>query len=322
MFRSCRPLFRKSFVNRFVFCLLACVLLSGRELRSETPLEEVVLPSDTITMIKPDSSQIRPYEWYRSRYLYMGDWGKAFTVESEFMWPAGATRPDSSSLTPFQFWVSHMPLWHYGRGVSSVRKGAVYAPSQISRAVRFPWRSSELTDRAIPLQILAEFLLMGNRRDQFRPITKASDTLDYGRFLKSSFSYGPRENIVFQNASSRSDTITEFNSFFNLCAVNTTYRSLTLNADSIPLEAIMPGDVIVAQNESGTSGTAHVVLVRLNRPNGESFFLIATGCEFACDFHVPLFNAGRREFPWLTLEQLTALGAEYPRRGAYRLRVP
>ncbi len=322
MTRMFRQLLTTKIEPSRILLLIAVLFMSAATVRSETPVEDVVLPSDTITMVKPDSSQIRPYDWYRSRYLYMGDWGKAFTVESEFMWPAGATRPDSSTLTPFQFWVSHMPLWHYGRGASSVRKGAVYAPNQISRAVRFPWRSSELSDRAIPLQILAEFLLMQNRRTAFRPITKAGDTLDYARFLKSSFAYGPRENIVFQNASVRPDSIAEFNSFFNLCAVNSTYRSLTQNADSIPLESLMPGDLIVAQNESGTKGSAHVVLVRLNRSNGESYFLIATGCEFACDFHIPLFNAGRREFPWLTLDQLSALGAEYPKRGAYRLRVP
>lgn len=301
---------------------LASLCLSNGKVCADDDKAAIHFPADTITTVKIDTADIHHFDWYKARYPYMGNWGKVFTIESEFLWPAGAVRPDSATLTPYQFWVSNMPLWHFGRGVSSIKQGAVYPPAEISRAISFPWRTQEFTDRAIPFQMVAEFLLASGHADQLRPIVRAGDTLDYRLFLKSSYSYGSRQNIIFSPAPPRRDTITEFNAFFNLIAVNTTYASLIRNADSISIDDLLPGDLIVAQDAEGTHGTVHIVLTRLNRPDGEKFFLLGTGCDFACDFHIPLFNGGRRDFPWLTPEQLTAIGQGFPRRGAYRLRLP
>ncbi|RME18780.1 MAG: hypothetical protein D6800_15110, partial [Candidatus Zixiibacteriota bacterium] len=99
-----------------------------------------------------------PKEWYWQRYPFMNHWGRVFTFESEFDWPARYRRPDSADLSPFQFWVSHLPLWPKTRGVGSLRRGDVYMPKDISRVIDLPWRTQNFTDAAIPLQLYAEYL--------------------------------------------------------------------------------------------------------------------------------------------------------------------
>ena len=58
-------------------------------------------------------------QWYYDHYPFVTQTDSTFTFESEFVWPDGFHRPDSSEQTAFQNWVSHFPLWHRWRPVGN-----------------------------------------------------------------------------------------------------------------------------------------------------------------------------------------------------------
>jgi len=270
---------------------------------------------------KPDD---KPLAWYQERYPYAGDWGKVFNQEMEFEWPEGYKRIDSSKLTPFQHWISFMPLWPYSKGVGSLKRGEVLSPDKISRVVRLPWRTSQLIDYVIPIQIAAEYLLWQKRPQALILAPAAGDTLSYSRWLTSMHTYGPRGDVHFTESTPRLDSKEEFNRYIDLCAHNFNYAALAKNSDSISgknLEKeLAPGDLLIGHNETGLKGKTVILLnVIVNKKKGK-LYLVGLGCEFGCDLHIPL-NGDNRRNPWLTLAQVKALLGEWPQSGFYRLKI-
>ena len=78
--------------------------------------------------------------------------------------------------------------------------------------------------------------------------------------------------------------------------------------------------MLVAHDEKGRKGLVHIVMCVVVNEEGERLFVIGTGCEEACDFHVPLFN-DKKDYPWITLEILKSLAPkEYPNTGFFRFK--
>lgn len=247
----------------------------------------------------------KPYAWYESRYPYMGKWGKVFTAETEFEWPLGYRRLDSTKLNSYQHWVSYMPLWHYDKGVSSLRRGTVYIADSISRAVRLPWRTSEFRDYFIPLQVIAEFSIWKGSTHELAIKPKLGDTVTYRRWLTRRPVYFADRGLVFESSEPRSESTEEFNRFLDLAAHNLDYRTLIENSDSIPPDDALPGDYLVRLDSTG-AGRVVFILNVIQDKEGNRLYLPALGCEFPCDFYIPLLSDDRRS-PWRTQSQLIDL---------------
>lgn len=260
---------------------------------------------------------------YYQEYPYMKYRGRLWSIESEFTWPEGFRRLDSASLSPFQYWVSHLPLWHQQTGVASLERGDVYRADQISRAVHLPWRTSRLTDYAIPLQVLAEYVLAHGLEDRWQVLPRGGDTITYDRHLANGVVFDAHGNLKFRPSEPRIADSLEFNKFFNIIATNSNYSSLAANADSVSESDLRPGDLLISRNDSGNRGRVYMILLVAQDDAGEKRYIVGTGCsDFGCDFHIPLFHADRTN-PWLTLDELKALAPpDFARAGFYRLRVP
>lgn len=259
-------------------------------------------------------------QWYLARYPFMDDWGKVFTFESEFDWPAGFTRPDSASLSPFSFWVSHFPLYHSDRPVGSFRHGIVKEVDEICRTVDFKWRLSKLRDDVIPIQILGEYYKYLNIAERLAIEPKLGDTMIYRRWLESKVVYGPRRNLKFIPSAVRPDSEREFSRFFDLCANNTDYAVLRKNCVPVPDTEVLPGDLYIASNHNGAKGRVYVILCMLIGRGDEKVYAVGTGCDNACDFHIPLVNESRSN-PWLSTEHIKDLAQGYDSTGFYRLKL-
>lgn len=260
---------------------------------------------------------------YYQDYPYMKYRGRLWSFESEFTWPEGYRRLDSTSLTPFQYWVSHMPLWHYQIGVTAASRVLILNSDQISRAVHLPWRVSKLNDYTVPWQVLAEYLAAHDLLDKWRVLPRGGDTISYQKFLSSEAVYDARRNVKFRAAEPRFPDTLEFRKFLSLIALNTTYGSLAANTDSISENSLRPGDLLLARNDPGTKGRVYMVMVVAENDAGEKRYIVATTCpNEGCDFHIPLFRDDRTN-PWLTLDEMKALAPDsLPYTGFFRLRVP
>jgi hypothetical protein len=259
-------------------------------------------------------------EWYHERYPFMTLRGSVFTFESEFDWPVGFHRPDSTSLTRYQFWVSHLPLWHRDKDVTAYTRGKVYDAEEVSRVVHFPWRVIRLTDYAIPVQLMAEYRLWRGTESEWDHNPVRGDTLRYQDFLKSKVAYEVKHTVRLLETEERDASEDEFNAFVDLCAQNTDYSSLAMNSDSVDLEQLAPGDLFIAHDKTGRKGQAWVVLCMLVDDDGDKLYTVGTGCSKTCAFHIPLFNDNRR-FPWITADRIKELGADFSFSGFCRPRV-
>jgi len=257
---------------------------------------------------------------YKQHYDFITMPDTIYTFQTEFILPEGYHHPDSSELTPFQNYVANFPLWHRFMPVGSFKGVRVFENDQISRAVHLPYNGPAYTDRATPIRILAEFLHDQHRELDLVVVPNAGDTMKYTTWLKSSIVYGPKMAVKFEPAEPKDTTLKEYYTFMRFCLENTSYQSLAYNCDTIAADKLRPGDLFVAHDDSGTKGAVSVVMHMLEKSKKEKLYAVATGCEEACDFHIPLFNNDRRN-PWITAAQIMELGKEYPHRGFLRLKI-
>ncbi len=281
----------------------------------------IILTLSFTTAEAQNSSDVSPLlKWYYDNYPFMTMKDTVYTFESEFIFPEGFRRPDADELTPFQNWISRFPLWHQWRGVGYWKGGKMYEYEEISRPIHLPWRNSYFTDNTIPLRILAEWLYYTNRFSAFRIIPKAGDTLRFEDFLGGELRYNNRMEPFFVPGEKREPSPREFYKFVALCMQMTTYRSLAANCDPIAPSELRPGDLIIAEDETGRKGRVYIIMLMLVNNSGEKRYVVGCGCQEACDFHIPLLTDDRHR-PWLETKDLKKLGDDYIKSGFYRLRI-
>lgn len=256
-------------------------------------------------------------QWYHDHYPFVTHTDSTYTYESEFVWPDGFHRPDSSEQSPFQNWVSNFPLWHQWKPVGHWKGGKLFKHDEVSRVFHLPWKGDRFNDKAIPLRILGEWLFYLHRENELRIWPKAGDTLRYEDFLGGDLRFNNRMEPFFEPTEPRQPSPREYYRFLLFCIDNTTYKSLAANCVSVKPEDLMPGDLLIAHNENGRKGRVYIVMLKVVNDKGDKRFVVACGCEVACDFHIPLLTEDRDQ-PWVTLEEIEQLAPDYPERGFYR----
>ncbi len=259
-------------------------------------------------------------DWYVKHYDFFTIKDTVYTFETEFEFPDGYRRPDSTDLTPFQNWVSRFPLWHQWKPIGMWRGSKMFEADQVSRAVHLPWRGKVFRDYAIPLRILAEFLRYKHCEFDLHVIPKSGDTLRYEDWLNGKPAYTSSGEVFFKPSEERGHDDIEFYRFLDLCMRNTSYLSLVENCDSITENEIAPGDLFIAHDDKGNTGLVYVIINMLVNKDDKKLFAVATGCPEACDFHIPLLS-DNRNYPWIPSKRIRALGHDMPHSGFFRLRV-
>lgn len=291
--------------------------LVGKRLTTNL-LGALLLVQAAIAQNEPDTNSIN-YR-YKQNYGFVTMPDTIYTFEGEFVLPDGYRHADSSELSPFQNYVANFPLWHRFIPVGSFYGKRVYDYKDITRPVHLPYSGPAYTDRAVPIRILAEYLQDTERRNDLQVVPAAGDTMTYAKWFSHDIVYGPNKNVQFKPSTPKDTTLKEYYTFMRFCLENTSYRSIAYNCDSIPPSELMPGDIYVAHNDNGRKGVVYVLMHMLTKNNGEKLYAVATGCEQACDFHIPLFNNDKNN-PWITPEQIFELGAEFTAKGFLRLKI-
>jgi hypothetical protein len=291
------------------------------ELMKRPLLLAVVLVLSAASVYAADTLKT-PYKtaWYAKHYPFMQGKENVWTFESEFLWPEGFRRLDEKKLTGYQFWISHLPLWHYGQGVGSLARGMVLMPEKISRTLNLPWRTTKFYDCVIPLQLLAEYMLYLKKPNELAYRPKIGDPLTYPMFLKNDVAYDAHGRILFTPVKERTPSDSLFNAFLDLVAVNTNYASLESNCESVPDSSVLPGDLLIGRDSLGTSGKVVTVLLVAGNNAGETRYIVGFGCDDGCDLYIPL-SQENRVYPWLTLDEVKGLVVR-PHVGFYRPIVP
>lgn len=262
---------------------------------------------------------ITDYDSYLKRYPYMTYRGAALTFDSEFEWPEGYDRLDSAQLSPYQYWISFVPLWNPARPVGSPKVGILYKPNEICRPINLPWRSVSFFDFTIPLQLMAEYDIARNAPFEFSVRQKYGVDLTYKKWLEGDVVFSARDSLFFVPAKEkREPSPDQFNKFFGLVTQRSTYASLVANCKPVAESDLKPGDMYIAHDVDGLKGKVYIVMCVIRNEAGDKKYIVATGGTAACDFYIPLFN-DRKDYPWISLDQIKALiPDEYPVKGFYR----
>jgi hypothetical protein len=276
------------------------------------------IPANSVKKIrvKPDHG----YVWAKVQYPWMDYRDTLFCAESEFLWPEGFHRPDSQSLTPYQFWISYLPLWHSRRPVGSLFNGKVFDAEQVSRPVHFSRWKTRFADKTIPLELWAQFFLNQKRQFDLRVTPYVGKPLAYKDYLANSVAYNARGEVIYTPTDKRADSEDEFAGFVEFCDHQTTYRSLAANCDSVSAGDLKPGDMYITWNENGVKGTVAIVLTVIMNAGGEKLYTVGVGCPDECDFYIPLFN-NDRNYPWISAAQVPTLFPSKGTAGFFRPRV-
>ncbi|NOY88146.1 MAG: DUF4846 domain-containing protein [FCB group bacterium] len=257
---------------------------------------------------------------YQKQYDFMSTDDTVYTFESEFKFPEGYHRIDSTKMSAYANWISHFPLWHRWKPVGKWGGAKYYEADQISRAVHLPWINKSFKDYNIPIRLLAEFLLSQHREFDLKIIPKSGDTLTYEKWLNGKPAYTSRLKFFFKPAPKRDSSVKEYFQYLELCKQNTDYRSLTYNCDKVSENNLNPGDMLIAYDSTNRKGLVYIILNTLINKKKEKLYVVATGCPQACDFHIPLINKDR-DYPWLTIEQVKNLVSGMPVSGFFRFKV-
>ena len=248
-------------------------------------------------------------EKYKIQYPFFEMVDTLYTPQSELQLPEGYSWPDSAHLTPFQYWMNHFPIWHQYKGVGIWNGGIDKKFDQISRCVHLPWKGPAYKDFAFPWRIAMEYLRHTEAESLFTFVPDAGATVTYGEYLKHSIAYGPRFDIKLLPDTARMPSLEEFYKCFGVAVINTNYKNLIANCDSVAVGDLGSGDLFLASDTSGRKGVAYVVLLTVENKKKERLYAVATGGEVASDFYIPLFNNDRNR-PWITAEQIRALAPE------------
>jgi hypothetical protein len=260
------------------------------------------------------------YPWYKEQYSYMFYKDTVFSAESEFDWPEGYKRIDEKRLSPYQSWVSHLPLWHSQRPVGSLFSGFVFTPDKISRPIHLTRWKTRFSDQTIALHLWAEYLKMRGRQKDFKVFPMVGDTMRYAEFLSGTLAFGSRGQVVYTKSDKRKQSHDEFVAFMELCDQQSTYKSLAENCLPVAKDSLFPGDMYITFNEEGVKGRVIFLLTMIVDSSGRKLYTIGAGCEKECDFYIPLLN-GDKNYPWISVDQIAALYPPMDHAGYFRPKI-
>lgn len=257
--------------------------------------------------------------WYEEHYDFISYDDTFYTFESEFNFPEGFHRPDSSEMTGFQYWVSHIPLWPQGRWVVRFGGQRIIPWDSVSAVVNLPWNLYVANEYGMALKMWAEYLRYTHDDFGLRWMPLKGEEITYDKFLKGTPARNNRGEFFFQKSEPRDTAYIEFYNCLAQIALNTNFKGMTQNMARVEPGQIAPGDIYLGYNGYGKKGFTLIVMNVIENGSGDKLYAIATGATPACDLYIPIFNKDRKN-PWITIDQIEAFAPKADSTGFYRFR--
>lgn len=257
--------------------------------------------------------------WYDQRYSFMSYDDTFYTFESRFDFPEGFHRPDSSAMTDFQYWVSHMPLWPEGRWVVRFGGRRIIRWDSVSAVVNLPWVHYVANEYGMALKMWAEYLRYKHNDFDLRWMPLKGDEITYEKFLKGSPARNNRGEFFFQEGEPRDTAYIEYFNCLTQIALNTNFKGMAQNMTPVDESELAPGDIYLGYTGRGKKGFTYIILNMIQNDSGDKLYAIATGATPSCELYIPIFNDDRKN-PWITTEQIKEFAPQADSTGFYRFK--
>jgi len=230
------------------------------------------------------------------------------------------TMATAEEIRSFDWYESQYPFMRHKEKSRAIARVAGYAfpEGKVAVGIHLPWRTVRFHDHTIPIQLNMEYLLAKGDTSEFRWLPREGDTITIERvrtgqpvaYRGRELRFNPKDTVPLDDAA--------IDATVDLAAKWSNYGTLAKNAVPVDTGDIKPGDMLIAQEEVATKGRVYTVLVVIENDSNERLYLVGTGCQKDCDFHIPFFGEQGAETAWLTKAQLLSLAHDYAKYGVYR----
>lgn len=238
------------------------------------------------------------------------------TVVSE---PPGFTRYPDAKVTPFQLWLTNLPLLPLNIAVARWDGQIIMRADSTGGVIDFGVGSENQKDADIPLQLLLEYLRVRGSLGNYPIIIRRGDTLTYNKWLNGIYSNGPRNELFYTPGEKREASEMEYYRYLQLIITENDGKSLIKNLIPVDDNNIAPGTIFVQFRKDVPDSTGHtaVILDVCTNPKGELRILAGWGGDPAQSFFVarPLPISDR---VWFTLEEFKQRLQKYGEGNFYR----
>ena len=259
------------------------------------------------------------YQYYKTHYNFYAIKDTVYTIDTEFQLPEGYRYDYSTEIDSYTDWITNFPIWHKYKHIGLWKGTKHLDATEVSRAVHLPWFGNTFTDFAIPIRLAGEYLFQLNQKDKLILAPPQGDTLTYDRWLEANPAFTYKGDIIWKDGNPKLDTEDEYYKYLIFCMQSATYAGLMKNCEPVESGQVQAGDMFIATDDTGKKGAVYVILRLIFDENDHTLFLVGTGCEEACDFHIPLLTE-KRDIPWVSENLLQELTRGFETKGFYRFK--
>ncbi len=222
--------------------------------------------------------------------------------------PQGFDRFPTSSMTPFQAWLTNLPLLPQGRSAVGW-KGNKLTGNDWSKdgVIDIPVTSPDITDADILPLLALNFFVLDSTIYTFRIMLTEKDTLSYGRWLEGEYSGDIKSGFKYIRGERKTDTGEEFRRYLAFVTRHFDNKMLMKNAEPITHIRIRPGNMYIQFKPDDPDSVGHTTLILdvCRNVGSEIKVLAAMGGNPAQSLIVPrVWEAPEKK--WFTIDELVA----------------
>lgn len=234
--------------------------------------------------------------------------------------PEGYTRYAENRLTPFQLWLSNIPLMPRGSYRVDWRGKKLAEPDTINSIVDMKIDSKYMTDADIPVMLLMNFFHLSGQLQQFNIRLSENLVVNYKEWLSGRYIDDKDKGLYFRDEGiGRADTKEEFDGFVAFVTKYFDNKTLRLNVEHTDDRVALPSHIFIQFKNDDPDSIGHtaVVLDVAMAKEKDRKFIVAYGGNPAQTVIVP--NSGKSmESKWFTIDSLREYLKEYGMGYMYR----
>jgi len=219
--------------------------------------------------------------------------------------PENLERYPSHLMTPFQVWMTNLPLRPKGTPITDWR-GEIIEETVLDGVIDFPIKSQYQTDADILILLALNFFSLDSTIYHFDITLTESDTVNYSKWLERDYEIASDGKISFViRTDPKSDNRSEFQNYLNFVARAFDNESILLNAEVVAHNRVKPGNLYIQFSDDSLQVVSHVSLVLDVCRNAakQLSVLVAYGGDPAQSLVVP-YAYGASEAKWFGVDEL------------------
>jgi hypothetical protein len=226
--------------------------------------------------------------------------------------PQGYDRYPAKKMTPYQAWLSNLPLKPAGTPIISWDGDTLTPPDSFWGVLDIPITSPEITDADVPMLLLLTFFKLSGQIDKIKVRLKDGVLLTYDLWLSGTYYEDAVKPPVYVEGERRPDSDEEFQAFLDFVFRNVDNKILKNNLKNKDARVLRPSQLFLQFKDGDPDSAGHtaIILDVAQSPGKKQKLLVAYGGNPAQSIIIPRAWAGD-ESMWFTYEELREYLKEY-----------